>query len=227
MRAALQQFESWLTPLIAQYCLASNIVEHQSALGCGQFELRSNTELLAIVDMQGEAAVRATAAPADFDDAFWRPSAKTGMPEDFVSSSLSQLMWQYVVRTQRDVLPRHYRTGLLYFRRAPAGLRQSLLKDSHLLIMRELMLAPATFEDLQQRCGFGEHRLARELAALYFVGSITSNPKRAARAMPRDSGRDSTGPSSHLDSVVPSELPTAPRKPVAPDLTAPAPLWHR
>lgn len=225
MRAVLQQFEAWLAPFVAQYSLASNIVEHQSALGSGTFDLHTNAGLLAIVDMQGEAAVRATATPADFEEAFWKPSAKHDVPEDFARTSLAQLMWQYVVRTQRDVLPRHYRTGLLYFRRAPTHLRQSLLKDSHLLIMRELMLAPATFEDLQQRCGFSERRLARELAALYFVGSITSNPKRAARSMPRDSGRDSTSTQSHLDSEVPSELPA--RKPAATDLTAPAPLWPR
>jgi hypothetical protein len=125
-------------------------------------------------------------------------------------------MWQYTDRTQRDVLPKHYRNGLLYYRRPP-HLPQRLLRNSHLLIMRELMLAPATFEQLQQRCGMGERRLARELASLYFVGSITSNPKRATRVPARPSGAES------LDSLVPSVLPPS-RRPQAVDLTAPAPL---
>ncbi|MEJ6024156.1 hypothetical protein [Ramlibacter sp. PS4R-6] len=220
MKAVLQQFDAWFAPVVAQFCLASHVVEHQSALGAGQFELRVNSELLAVVDMHGDAAVRGTAGPADFEEAVWSRAAGGPMPENFVHSSLSQLMWQYALRTQRDVLPRHYRTGLLYFRRAPR-LPQSLLKDSHLLVMRELVLAPGTFADLMQRCGMDDARLARELAALYFVGSITSNPKRAARAPNEPSTR------SHLVTVPDSEAP-ADSKPLRQvglyDLTAPAPL---
>ena len=227
MGAVLQQFEGWLAPLVAQFCLASHIVEHQSALGSGQFELRLNSELLAVVDMHGAAAVRATARPEDFDGALWRRSQGCIVPEAFVRTSLSELMWQFAVRTQRDVLPRHYRTGLLYFRRAPR-VPQRLLKDAHLLLMRELMLEPATFEGLQQRCGFEEQRLARELSALYLVGSITSNPKRAARAGARRADGDpasslSSNLPSGLDSALPASLPRKPRMPRH-DLTAPAPL---
>jgi hypothetical protein len=222
MNAVLRQFEAWLAPVTAQFCLASHIVDQQSALGAGRFELCQGTQVLAMVDMQGEVAVRSTLGPGDFEDTWWRRSTSAPTPEHFAQTSLAQLMWQYSARTQRDLLPKHYRTGLLYFRRAP-HLPQQLIKDSHLLIMRELMLAPATFEDLQQRCGFPEARLARELASLYFVGTITSNPKRAARVAPRSTGVD-TGPmQSHLDSFIPSELPAI-RRPPGIDLTAPAPL---
>jgi hypothetical protein len=213
MKDVLRQFEIWLAPITAQFCLAAHIVEHQSALGVGKFELCLGSQVLAVVDMQGEAAVRATVGPADFEGSWWRRSDSVTVPEHFARTSLAQLMWQYTVRTQRELLPKHYRTGLLYFRRAP-HLPQRFIKDSHLLIMRELMLAPANFEELQQRCGLSEARLARELASLYFVGSITSNPKRAART---------TATHSHLDSIVPSELPPA-RRPKSVDLTAPAPL---
>jgi hypothetical protein len=226
MKSALLQFEAWLAPLTMQYCLAAHIIEHQSALGSGRFELHLRSQLLAVVDMQGDVAVRPNANPADFEDAFWQRSASSGMPEHFARTSLAQLMWQYTARTQRDVLPKHYRTGLLYFRRAPR-LPQRLLTDSHLLIMRELMVAPATFEQLQQRCGLGETRLARELASLYFVGSITSNPKRAARAASRPSEADSgTSTRGQLDSMMPNELPPSRRLPSA-DLTAPAPIGPR
>ena len=150
------------------------------------------------------------------------------IPAHFARASLAQLMWQYAVRTQRDALPKHYRTGPLYFRRAPR-LPQRLLKDSQLLVMRELLLAPATFAELQQRCGLDAARLARDLMALYFVGSITSNPKRAARPATRPGG-DSSSPGSFpsgLDSVDPSALVPAPRRQPASDLTAPAPIWPR
>lgn len=221
-RAVLRQFETWLAPVTAQFCLAAHIVEHQSALGAGRFELCLGAQVLAVVDMQGEVAVQSTLGCADFEGTWWRRSTSAPIPEHFARTSLAQLMWQYTVRTQRDLLPQHYRTGLLYFRRAP-HLPHRLIKDSHLLIMRELMLAPATFQELQQRCGFSEPRLARELASLYFVGSITSNRKRAARLAPRSPGADSGPPQSHLDSVVPSEL-QPPRRPKGADLTAPASL---
>lgn len=217
--SALQQLEAWLAPLVAQYSLASHIVEHQSALGPGQYELRLNAHLLAIVDMQGEAAVRSAARPQHFDSgAMWRRCHGMRVPDEFTRTSLSQLMWQYATRTQRDLLPQHYRTALLYFRRAPR-LPASTLQDSHLLLMRELKLQPATLADLQRRCAMDPELMARDLAALYFVGSITSNPKRAAPLRPADS--EGLVPQSHLNfDSPPPELP--PKK--AGDLTAPAPL---
>jgi len=224
MAAALEQLEVWLAPLVAQFSLAAHIAEHQAALGSGVFELRLNSQLLAVVDMHGDASVRATAKPDDFESgAMWQRSQGGAIPDDFVRTSLSQLMWQYAVRTHRDLLPRHYRTGMIYFRRAPR-LPQQYLEDAHLLIMRELKLAPASFKELEQRCGLSEDQLGRELAALYFVGTITSNPKRAAPAVTRNPESERETP-SHLnfDSIVPSELPGQ-RRPVNADLTAPAPL---
>lgn len=219
MLAALQQLEGWLAPLVAQYSLAAHIVEHQSALGPGQYELRLDSQLLALVDMQGEAAVLPAAKPQDFDSAaMWVRCHGMSVPQDFSRTSLSQLMWQYATRTQRDLLPRHYRSALLYFRRAPR-LPAATLQDSHLLLMRELKLQPATFADLQRRCAMDPELMARDLAALYFVGSITSNPKRAAPLRPVDT--DGLVPQSHLNfDLPPPEL--APTKPA--DLTAPAPL---
>jgi hypothetical protein len=223
MAAALGQFEQWLKPLIAQFCLASHIVEHQGALGAGKFELRLNTELIAVVDMHGEASVRVNALPEDFDGGMWRSSARLTVPDDFVGTSLSRLMWQYATRTQRDVLPRHYGAGLLYFRRAPR-LPQRLLGDAHLLVMRELMMLPGTFADLQQRTGLDERRMAQVLGALYMVGSITSNLKRAAPAALGDrSSLPSHLPSGGLDSEQ-AGAGLDPRPPVRADLTAPAPL---
>lgn len=217
MRAVLLQFEQWLAPMLAQFCLAAQVAEHQSALGSGKFELRLKGELLATVDMHGDTSVRATARPQDFEGAIWRHGEPAPIPEDFVRTSLSQLMWQFGLRTERDLLPRHYRSGLLYFRRPPR-LAHRLLRDSHLLIMRELMVMPSSFDELQHRCGFDDRALARDLAALYFVGSITSNPKRAAAGQLRGDGEVSSGLSANM----PSRLDSV--SPVRPDLTAPAPL---
>ena len=230
LMAVLRKFESWLAPTVAQFCLAAHIVEHETALRSGTFDLTNNGAVLAVVSMHGEAAVLPTAGPADFEDAVWgREPAEGSAPEHFVKASMSQLMWQYAVRTQRDVLPRHYRTGLLYFRRAPR-VAQRLMRDSHLLLLRELAAGPATFGALLARCGLEEEKLAHELAALYFVGAITSNRKRASRPLQRSSEADSgtTDPqnlSSGLDSVPPGE--PLHRRIADMDMTAPAPIGPR
>jgi hypothetical protein len=232
MDAVLGKFEAWLSPLAAQFCLASHIVEHETALGSGTFHVRLNGVLLAVVNIPGEIAVLPSAGPADFEEAVWsRQPPGIEVPENFMRTTVSQLMWQYAVRTQRDVLPRHYRTGVLYYRRPPRVPQREIL-DSHLLLMRELACAPATFEVLQQRSGLDPDQLARDLAALYFVGSITSNPKRAAVNQRSRRGNETEslhGPHSSLPSALDSILPVgAVRKArIYRDLTAPAALGPR
>jgi hypothetical protein len=226
--ALLHKFEGWLQPVAAQFCLASRIIEQESVLGSGVYHVSLNGRLLAVVNMQGEVGVLPTANPADFDDAMWarRPASATDIPELFVRISLAQLMWQYALRTTRDVLPPRYRSGLVYFRRPPR-LPQRLLRDSHLLLIRELACGPARFPELQQRTGLGDVALARDLAALYLVGAITSSPKRASVTRSTSDAADyssmahSSGPSA-LD---PDSVPMAAgRRADNADLTAPAPM---
>ena len=232
MGAVLGKFEAWLSPLTAQFSLASHIVEHQAALGTGVFDVALNGRILAVVNMRGEIAVWPGAGPAEFEEAQWRRRpASAAIPEHFARTDVSHLMWHYSLRTQRDLLPRHYRTGPLYFRRAPR-VPQRALRDSHLLLMRELLCGPASFEGLRQQTGLPAKQLARDLAALYFVGSITSNPKRAAPVQPLrrpDEGESSQGHGSSLPSGLDSVPPaTAPERRVfASDLTAPAPMGRR
>jgi hypothetical protein len=69
-------------------------------------------------------------------------------------------------------------------------------------------------------------QLARPLAALYYVGAITSNPKRAS---PSSLFRHGMGDSAQNSSVLPSSvLDSRPQRPapVRSDLTAPAPLMR-
>jgi len=226
--AVLEKFEAWVRPLIAQFCLASRILEQESVLGPGIHHVSANGVLIGVVNMRGETGVLPTAGPVDFENAMWErlPASAGAIPEHFVRSSLSHLMWQYAVRTSRDILPTRYRTGLLFFRRPPR-LPPRLMTDSHLLLLRELACAPGDFEALQQRTGLGSLALARDLAALYFVGAITSNAKRAA-PVPVRSASDSapSQPHSSLPSSMDSELlASLPRQvPTFADLTAPAPI---
>jgi hypothetical protein len=54
-----------------------------------------------------------------------------------------------------------------------------MLNDQVLLLVRELGFTPGTMAELAQRTGIGQPALARQLGALYMVGSITADPRRA------------------------------------------------
>jgi hypothetical protein len=235
--AILEKFEAWLRPLIAQFCLASWIIEQESVLGRGVHHLLANGVLIAVVNMRGEVGVLPTAGPVDFENASLHcvPSPDNAIPDHLVRSSLSQLMWQFAVRTTRDLLPKRYLTGLVLYRRPPR-LPHRMLTDSHLLLLRELAAAPGRFETLQQRTGLGAAALAHELAALYLVGAITTDPKRAAPVSPlrRSADADSDSAPSQQQSVIFSGLDSGsqgihPGGKTAPgaDLTAPVPLRPR
>ncbi|WP_427913570.1 hypothetical protein ACPWT1_00935 [Ramlibacter sp. MMS24-I3-19] len=232
----LRELEVMLRPLIAQFCLASQILEQEQALGSGVYHVtRTDGALVAVVDLRGDVGVLPTASALDFDGALWVsvPRQPNQMPPQFLRCSLSRLMWEYAMRTDRDVLPPRYRTETLYFRRPPR-LPHRLLADAHLLILRELSSEPGNFKDLQQRTGLTPEVLAQDLAALYLVGAITSNTKRAAplHSQPNDAmdGVPSTQAafdSSRRDEGPPTRTGPQTLQPIGPrraDRTAPAPL---
>lgn len=236
---ALRELEILLRPTIAQFCLASQILEQEAALGSGVYHVsRADGTRIAVVDLRGDVGVLTSASALDFDDALWTPRPRTAepMPQHFYRCTLSHLMWQYAMRTTRDILPARYRTEMLYFRRAPR-LPQRLLADAHLLLLRELASEPGNFNDLQQRTQLPANELAVDLAALYLVGAITSNPKRAAPIVSQAQDLlEAAGPSTQqaydgsredpsMSSLRsgPSTLTNAPH-PRRHDRTAPAPM---
>jgi hypothetical protein len=91
-------------------------------------------------------------------------------------------MWSYVQRTSRDVLPARYRNGLIHLRRAPR-VPARLLKATHYRLLQELSAAPCSFDALVQRTGLDSALLSRDLASLYFAGSITSAGSQAAEGL--------------------------------------------
>lgn len=222
----IERFTAWLRPMLAQFSLASCIIEHQAALGGGAFEVLLDGLLIAVVDMRGDVGVLPTAGPGDLEEALWRRAAavRPEIPAHFARISMSQLMWSFAMRTQRDVLPPHYRTGLIYYRRPPR-LPQRALRDSHLLVMRELAGGSGTLDELGLRTGMAEAELVRDLGALYLVGAITSNRKRAAQgALCRVELSDSILSGPHSVGNHSRARGAAPRRPFASDLTVPASL---
>jgi hypothetical protein len=223
----LHQFTAWMQVPLAQFALGSSIADNQPTLGAGTWEVIHEGDLLAVVDLKLGAAVDPAATPSDFEQAIWclRDLGAVMVPSTFRRVSVSQLMWLYAQRTRRDLLPPHYRLKPLFFRRPPR-LAQRQLKDAHLLVMRELVAQPGlTFHGLQQVTGLGEDALARYLSALYVVGSVTSNPRRAAGGVPAHV-RDSMSPDPSLFESVLDSAPRPPDLELRPqaDFTAPLPL---
>lgn len=225
LQRVLGHFEYALRPLSAQLCLASQLLQRENELHSRIYHLEARGRLLAVVDLRGDCAVRPTAGLRELAGAAWsaRPASAAYFPEDFARASMSQLMWQYAVRSREDLLPHRYRLGPIYYRRAPRLLHR-LLKDSHLLLLRELATGPSSFTELQRSCGLTASDLGHSLAALYLVGAITSSARRARSV----SGSRLPLKTNPTQSVVPSGLTLDSEPPAMPmgraDPTVPAPL---
>lgn len=224
----LHRFSDWMQTMLSQFALASSINEHHPTLGAGSWEVLRGGDLLAVVDLKLGAGILPGVVSKDFESASWciRNHGAVVIPPDFARASVSQLMWQYAQRTQRDLLPPHYRKEKLFFRRPPR-LPQKQMRDAHLLLMRELASQPGMcFAELQQATGLADAPLARFLSALYVVGSITANPKRASDMVARLSAtRDSMMPADQSIFAY-SQMHSRPPEPrsMAHDMTAPMPL---
>lgn len=207
LRAVLEQLAKRMRPMLMRHALAAQLMAQDTTAGSGVFHVTDGRSLLAVVDARGDVSIDPILGPKDLDDAVWLPRPRPALehPSHFMRCSLSHLMWEYANRTTRDVLPARYRSGPLFYRRPPR-LPHRMLQDSHLLLMRELVQGPSSFTELQQRTKMDPAILARDLGALYLVGAITSNPKRAPQHALRR--QPSHGPESSLPGGLASGLPS-------------------
>jgi hypothetical protein len=185
VRQRLQRFEAWLRPLRTQFALGARLHDHMDEMRSGGVvHLSAGDRLLAVIDIQRwQAAMLIPARPVDLAMAEWTFGAKLSqeVPPSFIRLPLQRVMWNYAVRTRRDVLPHRYREQRLYLRRVPR-LPAHWFDEFHLVLMRELMERPATFSQLRERTSSAEHDLARHLAALYHGGALTTDVDSARRA---------------------------------------------
>lgn len=204
-RAMLEKFEGWLRPLSVQFCLASRIVQARLDVSATVYHVSVDGRLVAVVSRRSGVGVLPIADPFHLDNALWsrRPGPADEIPGHFVHVGLSQVLWQYAMRTQRNLLPTYFRSSPLYWCRSPQ-LPQRLFRDSHLLIVRELVRAPLTFVELGRRTGLPDTELSRDLAGLRIVGAVTHDRKQASRLRTQPAVKASPG--------------------VTDDMTAPAPL---
>ena len=232
--AALQHFESWLRPLRSQFVLGGQLIARESELQPGIYHVSHRGAMLAVMDFnEWRIGMTRKADPAEFELAQWdkRPSAAHDIPTHFLRCSLTQLRWIYAQRTERDVLPPRYRSRPVYFRHAP-GVPTRWLRDSQLLLLRELSVEGGDFEALARRTGLARAQLARDMASLYFAGSITTTPDKAGTAA-FSVGEDSL-PGNWPGSAAPLPMAGADPVPGRPggamprlDLTAPAQLGRQ
>lgn len=179
---ALRRAEAVLHPLLMQLAIAHEIATRMPQLVADTYHVIKDGRLLAVVNMGGSVGMDSHLRPPDLHAALWRPLPKTAraIPQHFFATSFAVVLWLYVSRVKRDLLPRRYREGTLYFRAIPR-VPQRLMKEAHYAILSELAAEPQTFAQLQQSVGLSEPALANALAALYYAGAITSNVARAAK----------------------------------------------
>lgn len=215
-RAMLEKFEGWLRPVAIQFCLASRIVQERLDVS-SVYHVSVDGRLVAVVSRRSGVGVLPIADPFHLVNALWarRPGPADEIPGHFVQVGLGQVLWQYAMRTTRNLLPTYFRSGPIYWCRAPQ-LPQRLFDDSHLKIVRELVQAPTTFAELGRRTGLTEAVLSRDLAGLRIVGAVTHDRKQALRVRMESPMRGGSAPGSTRHGRPPAA--------VADDMTAPAPL---
>jgi hypothetical protein len=217
----LLQFEMWLRPLTARFVVGSQIIKLGAQLRDGIYHVSHHGNLLAVLDFrEGKAAIAPKVHPSDLRDAQWqkRPFGGGYLPEAFIATSPAQLTWTYVHRGGQDLLPPRYHREVIYFRGAPR-VPMRWVRDSQLMVLRELSAEPGTLSSLHQRTGFAAAELERDLTCLYYAGSVTTTPAKAIRRF-----------ASHVESLrLKSEslVHSEHRTHHLHDFTAPAQLQHR
>lgn len=230
LSGVLQHFEGWLRPLRSQFVLGGQLIARESELLPGIYHVSHKGKLLAVMDFHDwHIGILRTADPVDFELARWdrRPLEAHDIPNHFLRSSLTHLRWIYAQRTERDVLPPRYRSKPVYFRHAPA-VPMRWIRDSQLILLRELSQAAGDFDALLQRTGLTKAQLTRDLACLYFAGSITTTPDKAGTATFTGVEDSRAGKGRTALAVAPGTPADPPPPPVRRrDLTAPVQLGRK
>jgi hypothetical protein len=221
---ALNMFADTLQAVCLQFALGEQVASRQSGLVESIYHLHFETRLVAIIDLKHwQIAFSPQANCLEMSLASWRhrPLERMNPPMGFDVVSLEKLMWVYASRTLTDRLPDSYTTQLIHLRRLSV-LPQSWLHQDHMNVIGLLSQQPLTLAVLQQRTGLPMQRLRACLSALYYTGTLTTDPYQVQRGDPRihsgyaelvsDSQYDSGGHSTVGQSVFDThqfETPTA------------------
>ena len=186
VHGVLVQFQDCLRQKLARFVLGKQLISREASLQAAVYHVMHSGKLLAIFDFTAwRMAFAPTANWQDLEHAMWqkRPVEARAIPNHFLPTDIAQLRWTYAQLTTKDVLPARYKNALIYFRQSPC-VPLSWLSDSQLLVIHELSTQPADFRDLVNRSGLAPEQLNRDLASLYFAGSVTTDADKAALANP-------------------------------------------
>jgi hypothetical protein len=176
-----------------KYVLGSLIVERHVAAEPmkGLWHLVSLGILIAIVDFDRlKVSLRSDAHFLELEDANWhRRSPHAVAPVDFEQVKFEQLMWNYALRTERDILPLRYSQRKISLRRYPR-LPLSEMSEVQLLALTLLREESCTLAQLSRQLGIKHEQAVQLLAAFYYSGSLTTKKLSAwemayFRMMPR------------------------------------------
>jgi hypothetical protein len=184
VRQRLQRFEAWLRPLRTQFALGAQLVERMRDFPKGVVHLLQEEKLIAVIDMdRGQVGLHTPARPIDLDMVRWVPVSipSHDMPHSFMRLSLHRVLWTFAVRTVRDVLPSRYRERTIYLRRVPR-VPARWFEESHLRLMRELMVRPGTLDEIRTRMDMTDVEIEQCVTAMYYGGGLTTDPESARRA---------------------------------------------
>jgi len=219
---ALRRTEQALRAVLLQLAMATQIAQRLPTLSAHTYHVTLRDKLVAVVSVPGRIGIELGVDPEELQEARWiaRPAFANDIPKWFLPTSFAECLWLYANRTPTALLPHRYRVEPLYFRCVPR-VPQRLLQNRHYAVLSELATAPRTFAELQHAVGLTEQGLDATLTALYFSGSVTCNPERAARR----------GSVANREAVTASELRNSMFPPARPaahiDATMPAPLeWY-
>ena len=228
----LNVFEAALLDTAAELTLASEIAARRHGLAAPSYHLMVRGRLLAIFNASGEIGLAPQLAPHELEEAEWagRPAAGGQIPGQFRRTTIAQVMWNHVMRSADDLLPSRYREGTIHWRRMPA-VPPRWIREEHMMLIAVLSTGPQTVASLSDTTGLSPAAVSQGLAALYFGGSLTTDPRKAgptrvARAPASEEGWPSSMTSSFQQ---PQHVaPPRPGKRARADMpTVPSPLEPR
>ena len=194
----LRRAETVLQPLVMQLALAGQMAERLHELTSETYHVVRGGKLVAVVNVGGSVGIDLGLTPMHVEQSAWKglPAAAGDIPRGFFTTSFSEVLWVYVSRVETDLLPRRYRSAKLYFRAIPR-VSQRHITNTHYQILSELASEPQTFKRLQHAIGLRKDALANALSVLYYAGSITTDPARAAKGAARVADADSPSELRH------------------------------
>jgi hypothetical protein len=211
----LNQFEADLLDTAVDLTLAAEISARRHHLASPSYHLSVRGKLVGVFSVTGEIGLAQHLSPYELVQAEWagRPPAGADVPSHFRHTTMAHLMWRYVMRNVDDLLPSRYRSGPIYWRRMPA-VPSKWVREEHMLLISALSSGPQTLRGLVESSGLSDAAVRQALAALYFGGSLTTDPRKAGpavRAAPAKPHSDDEWPSSMTSAFVPPHSGIPPR----------------